>query len=217
MTKASGKNTKEAKANASYKNKNPAGAAPAADNPSKFEHTTEADMSVVSLDPEDGLRKLLADCIKDLYWAENHLVKALPKMINAASLPALQKALSAHLEETKVHVERLDQVFELLGEMPQAKKCDAMEGLTKEGEGSIESTDAGTPARNLGIIMSCQKVEHYEISSYTGLVNLANKLGQVEVADLLSVTLGEEEASDDKLGSIAEKDIKVSAPETPKA
>jgi ferritin-like metal-binding protein YciE len=131
-------------------------------------------------------------------------------MINASSLASLQTALTKHLEETKGQVERLKQVFKLLGEEPQAKKCDAMEGLTKEGEGTIESTDPGTPARNQGIIMSAQKVEHYEISSYTGLIKLAGKLGKSDVAALLSATLAEEEASDDKLGAIAEKDVKVS-------
>jgi len=199
--------TKDAKTNASNSvrsNENPAADL---DNPSKFQPTEEADLDAVALDAEDGLQKLFLDSLKDLYWAENHLIKALPKMINAASLPALQEALSNHLEETKGHVERLNQVFQLLGEEPQAKKCDAMEGLTKEGEGCIESTDAGTPARNLAIILSSQKVEHYEISSYTGLIGLAVKLGQEEAADLLELTLEEEESSDELLAEIAENEI----------
>ncbi len=206
-------NSNDAKTNASNSSNDNTTAQAAGDNPSKFQPTDEANMDLVSLDPEDGLNQLFVDCIKDLYWAENHLVKAIPKMINAASLPSLQDALTMHLEETKGHVERLNQVFELLGEQPQAKKCDAMEGLTKEGEGTIESTDPGTPARNQGIIMSAQKVEHYEISSYTGLTNLANKLGKSDVAAILATTLEEEIASDDKLGAIAESDVTISGAE----
>lgn len=211
MAKATDSKTNtNAKTNASNSTNNTSAAQAAADNPSKFEPTDEAKMDVVNLEPEDGLNQLFVDCIKDLYWAENHLVKAIPKMVNAASLPALQEALQTHLEETKGHVERLEQVFDLLGEKPQAKKCDAMEGLTKEGEGTIESTDAGTPARNQGIIMSAQKVEHYEISSYTGLAALARKLGKNDVADVLETTLQEEVASDDKLAGIADKDVTTS-------
>lgn len=203
-------NSQNAITNASNSRTDSTTAHAATDNRSKYAPTDEANMDLVSLDPEDGLNQLFLDCIKDLYWAENHLVKAIPKMVNAASLPSLQTALSNHLQETIGHVERLNQVFELLGEQPQAKKCDAMEGLTKEGEGTIESTDPGTPARNQGIIMSAQKVEHYEISSYTGLHNLANKLGKTDVAALLDVTLQEEIASDDKLAAIAESDVTLS-------
>lgn len=203
-------NSQDAITNASNSRTESTTAHAATDNRSKYASTDEANMDLVSLDPEDGLNQLFLDCIKDLYWAENHLVKAIPKMVNAASLPSLQTALSNHLQETIGHVERLNQVFELLGEQPQAKKCDAMEGLTKEGEGTIESTDPGTPARNQGIIMSAQKVEHYEISSYTGLFNLANKLGKTDVAALLDVTLQEEIASDDKLAAIAESDVTLS-------
>ena len=112
-----------------------------------------------------------------------------------------------HLQQTKTHVERLEQVFSLLGKKPQAKKCDAMEGLTKEGEGIVEDTDAGTPARDMGIIMASQKVEHYEISAYTGLSKLAGKLGLNDVAVLLSETLAEEQESDEILASIADNDI----------
>ncbi len=186
-------------------------AIPAADNHSKYQPTKDADMSAVSLDTEDGLMKLFADNVKDIYWAENHLVKALPKMINAASSKSLKEAISNHLEETKTHVERLEQVFEILGKKPQAKKCDAMEGLTKEGEGVIEDTDAGTPARDLGIIMAAQKVEHYEISAYTGLSKLAEKLGLTDAANILSETLSEEQNADETLAGIADNDIQISS------
>src|SRR5688572_14667170 len=97
------------------------------ENASKYQPTEDANMAIQSLDPQDGLNKLFIDSIKDIYWAENHIVQALPKMINAATSRPLQDALSNHLEETKVHVQRLEEVFELVGKKPQAKKCDAME------------------------------------------------------------------------------------------
>src|SRR6478609_1633929 len=182
---------------------------PSEDNESKYQPTKDADMNAQALDAEDGLLKLFEDSIKDLYWAEKHLVKALPKMIKAASSSSLQDAISNHLEQTKTQVHRLEQVFELLGKKPQAKKCDAMEGLTKEGEGVIEDTDRGTPARDLGIIMASQKVEHYEISAYTGLGKLAEKLGLSDAANILAETLVEEQQSDDLLASIADNDIQM--------
>ena len=199
----------EEKIPASYSTTDADNATPAADNDSKYQPTKDAEMNIQSLDPEDGLLKLFTDSIKDIYWAENHLVKALPKMINAASSKSLKDAITNHLEETKTHVERLEQVFELLGKKPQAKKCDAMEGLTKEGEGVIEDTDSGTPARDLGIIMASQKVEHYEISAYTGLSKLANKLGLNDAANILSQTLTEEQQADETLAGIADNDIQV--------
>jgi len=179
----------------------------ASDNPSKYQPTKDADMNLQTLDAEDGLLKLFTDSVKDLYWAENHLVKSLPKLMKAASSKLLQDAISNHLEETKKHVERLEQVFEILGKKPQAKKCDAMEGLTKEAEGVIEDTDSGTPARNMGIIMAAQKTEHYEISAYKGLSKLAARLGLDDIAGILSETLSEEQNADDTLAGIADNEI----------
>ena len=151
--------------------------------------------------------ELFLDSIRDIYWAENHLVKALPKMAKATSLKKLQQAILDHLEQTKTHVQRLEQVFEILGKDPQACKCDAMEGLTKEGEGVIETTDTDTPARDLGIIMASQKVEHYEMSAYMGLIKLADSLGYEEIAGILNETLIEEEDSDALLADIAAGEI----------
>lgn len=125
-------------------------------------------------------------------------------MIRSSSSKELANALTEHLEVTKTQAVRLEKVFDLLGEKIQAKKCDAMEGLSKEGEGIIENTDPGTEARDLGIIMASQKVEHYEIASYTGLSKLAGKLGFPEVADLLNQNLNEEIDADNKLGAIAD-------------
>lgn len=167
--------------------------------------------SKTTVQESPALNELFKDSISDLYWAENHLVKALPKMISAASSQTLKEAISSHLEETLTHVSRLEQVFELLGEKAIAKKCDAMEGLTKEAEGIVEETEAGTATRDVGIILASQKVEHYEIASYGGLYQLATTLGLDDIAELLSQTLDEEKSADSKLSEIAEKDINYQA------
>ncbi|MDT3401452.1 YciE/YciF ferroxidase family protein [Mucilaginibacter terrae] len=160
---------------------------------------------------EPALLELFTDGIKDIYWAENHLVKTLPKMIKAATSKALASGIEKHLEETKTHVLRLEQAFELLEEKVQAQKCDAMEGLAKEGESIIESTEAGTATRDVGIILASQKVEHYEIATYGGLHQLAVTLGLNEVAELLAQTLAEEKAADKQLTDVAENDINYQA------
>ena len=154
---------------------------------------------------EPALLKLFTDSIKDIYWAEKHLVKTLPKMRKAATTPELGEAIGNHLEETRVHITRLEQVFEILGEKVRAKKCDAMEGLAKEGESIIEDTDAGSATRDAGIILAGQKVEHYEIATYGGLSRLATTLGLNDAAGLLSTTLEEEKNADVILSNIAEK------------
>jgi ferritin-like metal-binding protein YciE len=207
MAKSISKKNNAEKTNAAFAKKNKNGTAPAKDNRSKYQPTEDAELDVVTLDPSDGLIKLFTDCLKDIYWAENHLIKTLPKMAKAVSIKKLEKAILNHLEQTKAHAERLEQVFELLGKEPQARKCDAMEGLTKEGEGVIESTDTGTPARNLGIIMASQKVEHYEISSYMGLIKLADQLGYSEISEILAETINEEEDSDALLSEVAGTEI----------
>lgn len=156
---------------------------------------------------EPALYELFLDCLRDIYWAENHLVKNLPKMSQAASSKQLVTAIEQHLAQTVEQVSRLEKIFGLLDQKTIAKKCDAMEGITKEGEGVIESTDAGTATRDVGIILSSQKVEHYEIASYLGLIQLATTLGLEEVAGILEESLAEEQASDQLLASIAENDI----------
>ena len=119
----------------------------------------------------------------------------------------------AQADVTKTHVTRLEQVFGLLGKKPQAKKCDAIEGITKEGEGIIEDTEAGTATRDVGLIMAAQKVEHYEIATYGGLAQLATTLGYDEAAQLLTATLDEEKEADTMLTDIAEKNVNYSAAE----
>ncbi|HEX3768462.1 MAG TPA: ferritin-like domain-containing protein [Puia sp.] len=151
------------------------------------------------------------DEIKDIYWAEKHLLKAIPKMSKAATAPELKEAFNNHLEETRGHVERLEQVFEMLGFRPQAKKCEAMEGITKEGDGIVEETETGTSTRDVGLILAAQKVEHYEISTYGGLRQLARNLGRDDVAEILETTLNEEKTADETLTAIAEENVNYDA------
>jgi ferritin-like metal-binding protein YciE len=159
------------------------------------------------------LEEFFKDEIKDIYWAEKHLVKTLPKMAKAATSSELKEAFTNHLEETKGHVERLEQVFELLAEKAQAKKCDAMEGITKEGEGILEETETGTATRDVGLILAGQKVEHYEIATYGGLVQLARNLGRDDVAEILEQTLAEEKEADKLLTTVAEESVNYEAAE----
>ncbi len=151
----------------------------------------------------NDLMELFVNGLKDMYWAENHLIKSLPKMRSASSSKELQTAIEDHLEVTKGHVSRLEQIFEMIGQRPLARKCDAMEGLTLEGEGVIEDTMDGSPSRELGISLACQKVEHYEMAAYMGLAKLATSLGYPEVAELLSETLKEEEDSAELLSEMS--------------
>lgn len=153
------------------------------------------------------LEKFFMDSLKDIYWAEKHLTKALPKMKKAATTEALQNAIEDHLAQTQGHVSRLEQVFEMLGKKAQAKKCEAMEGLVKEGETVIGETENGSMTRDVGIIISAQKVEHYEIAAYGGLTQLANTMGLEDVAGILYETLEEEKQADMLLTEIAENDI----------
>ncbi len=157
------------------------------------------------------LMNFFVDELRDIYWAEKHLIKTLPKMQKAASSSELQQAFSNHLEMTREHVSRLEQAFETLGKKAQGKKCEAMEGITKEGEGIIEETQKGTATRDVALIMAAQKVEHYEIATYGGLVQLAKTIGQNEIATTLGTTLSEEKETDQLLTDIAENNINYQA------
>ena len=158
-----------------------------------------------------ALLELFVDQLKDIYWAEKHLLKALPKMQKAATTEELRSAIETHTEQTQVHVERLEEVFELLDEKAQAKKCEAMVGLVEEGQTVIDETDKGTATRDVGIIISAQKVEHYEIAAYGGLATLAKTLGRDDIAEILAETLAEEKETDELLTEIAESNINISA------
>ncbi len=153
------------------------------------------------------LQELFIEELRDIYWAEKHLVKALPKMEKAASSEDLANAFADHLAATEEHVSRLEQVFEMLGEKARGKKCEAMEGLVKEAESVLEDTEEGTSTRDVALIIAAQKVEHYEIAAYGGLATLAKTMGKPEIKDILGQTLEEEEETDELLTRLAESSI----------
>jgi ferritin-like metal-binding protein YciE len=153
---------------------------------------------------DSKLEEFFHDEIKDIYWAEKKLVQTLPKLAKAATSEELKNAFTDHLEQTKEHVARLEQVFELLGHKPQAKKCDAMKGITEEGASVIQDTDDGTSTRDVALIMAGQKAEHYEIATYGALAEIAKTLGHNDVAKILTTTLKEEKETDETLTRLAQ-------------
>ena len=157
------------------------------------------------------LEKFFVDELKDIYWAEKHLVKALRKLKKAATTEELQQAFEDHAAATEEHVSRLEQVFEMFGKKAQAKKCEAMDGLTKEADSIVEDTEEGTMTRDVGLIIAAQKVEHYEIATYGSLVQLANTMNLSEISEILEQTLQEEKETDELLTYIAENDINMEA------
>lgn len=159
------------------------------------------------------LQELFLDSLKDIYYAEKAILKALPKMKKAATAEQLVNAFEEHRTVTQGQVERLEQVFESIDEKVRSKKCEAIEGLIKEAQSIIEDTDEGTSTRDVGLILAAQKVEHYEIASYGGLRQLAVTLGYTEAANLLQQTLDEEKETDLLLTNIAENSINYEAAE----
>ena len=203
-SKTTATKTSAAKTSAS---KTTSSAKPAA-TPAKKSSSSTAKLSGLTGKMKDSeFHEFFVDEIKDIYWAEKHLVKALPKMKKAATSPELAAAFDKHTAETQVHIERLEQVFALLEEKPAAKKCDAMAGLLEEADGIIEDTDAGTMIRDAGLILGAQKVEHYEIATYGTLKTFAACMGHSEVEALLQLTLDEEKATDLALTEVAEAAI----------
>ncbi|MEO5906963.1 MAG: ferritin-like domain-containing protein [Saprospiraceae bacterium] len=160
--------------------------------------------------PKNGLQEMFEDQLKDIYWAEKALTKALPKMINKATSQELIDALTEHLEITEDQVTRCEEVFSTIGKKPEAKKCEAMEGLLKEGTEIMESAEEGS-ALDAGIICAAQKVEHYEIATYGTLVAWATQLGHHEAAGLLEETLNEEKEADTTLTEVAETCVNADA------
>jgi ferritin-like metal-binding protein YciE len=158
----------------------------------------------------DSLKDLYVDELKDLYNAENQLVKALPKMAKKASAPELKRAFQNHLEQTKVHVERLEKIFKGLGEKPSGKTCKAMKGLVEEGKEIIEE-DGDDSVLDAALIGAAQKVEHYEIASYGTARTFASLLGEADAVTILQQTLDEEAATDKKLTALAEGLVNVEA------
>jgi len=153
---------------------------------------------------QETLEILFVEQLRDLYDAEKQLVKALPKIAKAASSEELSQAVTDHLEETKGHVARLEEVFQLLGENAKSKPCKGMRGLIEEGGEVIEEEDQD-PLRDLALIAAAQKVEHYEISAYGTARTVAEQLNNRRAAQLLRQTEDEEKAADSKLSEIAEE------------
>ena len=158
----------------------------------------------------EGLRELFVDSLKDIYWAEKALTKALPKMAKNATSENLIATINDHLAVTKEQVGRLEEVFDLIGEKASAKKCEAMEGLIKEGESIMEETEQG-PVRDAGIIAASQKIEHYEIATYGTLAAFAHTLGEDDALELLQQTLDEEKEADTLLTEVAYNNINFEA------
>jgi ferritin-like metal-binding protein YciE len=158
----------------------------------------------------NSLKELFVEELKDIYDAENQIVKALPKMVKATSTPELQKAFAEHLEKTKGHVQRLEQIFNRLGEQPKAKKCDGIRGIIEEGEEVISEGSEG-PVRDAGLIAGAQRVEHYEMAVYGSLKTWAGQLGDSQAVTLLEETLNEEKEADRTLTQIAASGVNTEA------
>lgn len=152
------------------------------------------------------LKDLFEDSLKDIYWAEKALVKALPTMMKNATDEKLKTAIENHLAETQTHVERLEECFKALGKKAQAKKCDAMQGLLDEGKSIIEETEPGT-VRDAGIIAAAQKVEHYEIATYGTLAAFSKVLNEQDCLNYLLETLNEEKKCDELLTKVADTNL----------
>ena len=156
------------------------------------------------------LKDLFLHTIKDVYFAEHEIAKALPKMSKAAKTPALKKAFDKHLEETKGQIQRLDQVFKLLGAKAEGVPCEAIKGILKEGEEVMEEF-GGATALDAGLIAAAQAVEHYEMARYGTLKCWAGELGMDDAAMLLDATLQEERATDHALTGLAEEKVNLAA------
>jgi ferritin-like metal-binding protein YciE len=157
-------------------------------------------------DQTKTLEDLFLDTLKDVYYAEKQIVKTLPKMAKAASSPELRKAFETHRDESEGHVERLTEVFELIGKAPRGKTCDAILGIIEEGK-SIMEEYADSPALDAGLLASAQAVEHYEMSRYGTLKAWAKQLGMNDAVRLLEQTLAEEMKTDQLLTQIGEKTV----------
>jgi ferritin-like metal-binding protein YciE len=162
-------------------------------------------------DNESFLENFFINLLKDIYYAEQQLLKALPEMQKAATTEELEDAFKHHAEQTERHVKRLEKVFKVIGKEAEGKKCEAMDGLIKEAKSIISETKEGTMTRDAALIIAAQKIEHYEIASYGGLVQLAITMGIYRAADMLDKTLKEEEQTDAALTEIAETHINIEA------
>lgn len=168
---------------------------------------------VLTNEQESLLEKFFEDQLKDIYYAEQQIIKALPKMQNAATTEELKEAFDDHLYQTTKQIKRIEKIFEKLGKKAEAKKCEAIDGIIKEADTIISETKEGTMTRDAALIIAAQKVEHYEIATYGGLVQLAITVGLKDIAELLDKTLIEEEQTDSLLTDIAERYINIEAEE----
>ena len=160
----------------------------------------------------ETFKELFSETLKDIYYAEKAILKALPKMVNQASSRKLQTAFAKHEKETEGQIKRLDQVFELLGERASGKKCPAIDGIIEEAEEVMKEAKDET-IRDAAMLAAAQSVEHYEISRYGTLVAWAEKMEMPQAAKLLETTLDEEKLTDEKLTELAESEINVAAEE----
>ena len=163
------------------------------------------------------LREFFIEQLQDIYWAEQKLVKTLPKLSEASRSPELRQAFDSHLTETRNHVSRIEKAFALMKEKAEAKECPALKGIVEEGEEIIDETEDKTAQRDVGLIFAGQKAEHYEIATYGSLIEVAKVMGEPEVANLLQETLKEEKAADQKLTQLAESGINREAAQELKA
>jgi len=170
-----------------------------------------ATQTLSSSSTDSKLKEFFVEQLQDIYWAEKKLVKTLPKLREAATSQQLKDAFDNHLEQTKNHVSRLENVFSIVGEEAQAKKCQAMAGIADEGSDIIDDTDEGTAQRDVALIFAAQKAEHYEIATYGGLATLAKTLGYTDAKEVLGETLAEEKEADALLTQIAESGINFKA------
>jgi ferritin-like metal-binding protein YciE len=173
--------------------------------PGQFEPTVTNQKNIMNT-----LEDLFLDALADMYYAENQLVKALPKMAKAATHEPLRLAFESHLAETEGHVQKLEEVFDAFGAKPKSKKCPAILGIIKEAEELI-SENKKSPTLNAALIFAGQKAEHYEIASYGGLRDWAKLLGQEDAANILDFILDEEKAADSKLSALADENCNDSA------
>ena len=174
------------------------------------------DTNIVNTPAAAGNSRLLeffVEQLKDIYWAEQKLVKVLPRLENAAHTEELKQAFSSHFQETKNHVSRLEKIFDMINIPAEGKECHAIAGIADEGEEIIDETEDNTAQRDVGLIFAGQKAEHYEIATYGGLVQLARTLGYSDAAEILSVTLAEEKKADSLLTRIAESGVNAQAKE----
>ena len=145
--------------------------------------------------------------LKDIYYAENKILKTLPKLEEAAQSSELQDAIATHITETEGQVKRLEQVFSILGEKPEAITCTAIDGIMEEGDELMEENPEASAVRDAGIIANCQAVEHYEMARYGSLIAWAEEMGQDEIVSLLEQTLAEEKKTDEALTELATSEV----------